>query len=150
MISDPVPLSLSLSLSLSLCLSSLCRGSKPRNRILWREKIYQCYHSFLHYKLLKSSKVNLNINQKSRINLNMFYFTTGDINKNSGPEIEYLLDPSLICKFTCYPSFFDMQKVNPSMKIFSAINITKSYNGAEILHVKLHYSNFILWHSRKK
>ena len=62
----------------------------------------------------------------------MYYFTTGDINKNSGLEIEYLIDPGLTCTIINYPTFLAMQKLNPSMKIFSAINITKSYNGSQI------------------
>ena len=63
----------------------------------------------------------------------MYYFTTGDINKNSGLEIEYLIDPGLTCTIINYPTFLEMQKLNPSMRIFSAIDITKSYNGSRIM-----------------
>ena len=62
----------------------------------------------------------------------MYYFSTGDINKNSGLEIEYLIDPGSTCTIINYPTFLEMQKLNPSMRIFSAINITKSYNGSQI------------------
>ena len=61
----------------------------------------------------------------------MYYFTTGDINKNSGLEIEYLIEPGSTCTIN-YPKFLEMQKLNPSMRIFTAINITKSYNGSQI------------------
>ena len=63
----------------------------------------------------------------------MYYSSTGDINKNSGLEIEYLIDAGSTCTIINYPTFLEMQKMNPSLRIFSAIGITKSYNGSQIL-----------------
>ena len=61
----------------------------------------------------------------------MYYFTTKNINKSSGLEIEYLIDPGSTCTIINYPTFLDMQKMNPSLRIFSVINITRFYNGSQ-------------------
>ena len=39
----------------------------------------------------------------------MYYFATGDINKNSGLEIEYLIDQGSTCTIINYPTFVEMQ-----------------------------------------
>ena len=109
------------------------RELKPRNEILRSKYLHLCYHRLLSFKLLKSPKVNTNSKLKSRTYLNMcYYFRTVDINKNSGLEIKYVINPGSKCTTINYPIFLEKRKLNTSMRFFPAINITKSYNGSQI------------------
>ena len=66
----------------------------------------------------KVSEVRTNSIPKSRIYLNLQYFTTGDINKKSGLEIEYLIDPGSTFTIIYHPTFLEILKTDPLHEVF--------------------------------
>ena len=59
-------------------------------------------------KLLKSPSSNTDKSRSSRLSLNVFYFATGDTQKDSGLEIDVILDTEASCSIINYRTFWEI------------------------------------------
>ena len=55
---------------------------------------------------MRSPKSDSNRSRSSRLSFKFFYFATGDAQKDSGLEIEFLLDTAASCSIINYRTFW--------------------------------------------
>ena len=54
---------------------------------------------------MRSPRSDSNRSRSSRLSFNIFYFATGDAQKESGLEIEFMLDTGASCSIINYRTF---------------------------------------------
>ena len=60
------------------------------------------------FKLLKSPSSTTDQSKNSRLSFNFFYFATGDTQKDSGSEIEFMRDTGASSSITIYRTFWEI------------------------------------------
>ena len=83
-------------------------------------------------KLLSSPNSNTDKSGKSRLSLNIFYFATGDTRKDSGLEIEFLLDTGASCSTINYRTFWEICQLQHSITIQKSTKVTTTYSGQTV------------------
>ena len=83
-------------------------------------------------KLLRSPNSKTDNSRNSRLSLNIFYFATGDTQKDSGLEIEFLLDTGASCSIINYRTFWEIGQLQDPITIQKSTKITKTYSGQTV------------------
>ena len=60
------------------------------------------------FKLLRSPSSTIDQSKNSRLRFNAFHFATGDTQKNSGLEIEFMLDTGASSSIIIYRTFWEL------------------------------------------
>ena len=85
------------------------------------------------FKLLRSPSNNDNTkNIKSRIYINLFYFAAGDTNKNSGLEVEYMIDTGATCSIINHPTFIAIANLGHKLIVTRTNTKIRTYTGSLI------------------
>ena len=87
------------------------------------------YLDYLPFKLLKSPSSNTNQSKNSRLSFNFFYFATGDTQKDSGLEIEFLLDTGASSSIINYRTFWEICQMQHPISVTRSTIQTKTYSG---------------------
>ena len=83
-------------------------------------------------KLLRSPNSNTDKSQNSRLSLNVSYFATGDIQKDSGLEIEFTLDTGASCSIIIYRTFWEICQLQLPITIQKSTKVTTTYSGQTV------------------
>ena len=83
-------------------------------------------------KLLRSPNSNTDNSRNSRLSLNIFYFATGDTQKDSGLEIEFMLDTGASCSIINYRTFWEICQLQHPITIQKTTKVTKTYSGQTV------------------
>ena len=83
-------------------------------------------------KLLRSPNSNNDKSRNSRLSLNIFYFATGDTQKDSGLEIEFMLDTGASCSIINYRTFWEICQLQYPITIQKSTKVTKTYSGQTV------------------
>ena len=75
---------------------------------------------------MKSPKSDSNC---SRISFNLFYFATGDDQKDSGLEIEFMLDTGASCSIINYRTLWEISQFQHPIMVHRSNKLTKTYSG---------------------
>ena len=70
--------------------------------------------------------------RNSRLSLNIFHFATGDTQKNSGLEIEFMLDTGAFCSIFNYRTFWEICRLQHPITIQESTKLTKTYLGQRV------------------
>ena len=84
------------------------------------------------FKLLRSPNSNSDKSRNSRLSFKIFYFATGDTQKDSGPEIEVMLDTGASCSVFKYRTFWEVCQLQHSIRIQKSTKLTKTYSGQTV------------------
>ena len=79
-------------------------------------------------KLLSSPNSNTDKSRNSTLSLNIFYFATGDTQKDSGLEIEFTLDTGASCSIINYRIFWEIWQLQNPITIQKNTKVTKTYS----------------------
>ena len=79
-------------------------------------------------KLLRSPNSNIDKSRNSRLSLNIFYFATRDAQKDSGLEIEFMLDTGESCSIFNYRTFWEICQLQHPINIQKRTIVTKTYS----------------------
>ena len=79
-------------------------------------------------KLLRSPNLNTDKSRNSRLSLNIFYFATGDTQKDSGLEIEFMLDTGTSCSIINYRTFWEICQIQHPITIQKSTKVIKTYS----------------------
>ena len=79
------------------------------------------------FKILKSSTADQSKN--SRLGFNIFYFATSDIQKDSGLEIDFMLDTGASCSIISYRSVWEISPNQDPISVNRSTEETKTYSG---------------------
>ena len=80
-------------------------------------------------KLLRSPNSNTDKSRNSRLSLNIFYFATGDTQKDSGLEIEFMLDTGASLSIINYRTFREICQLQHPTTTQKRTKVTKTYSG---------------------
>ena len=83
-------------------------------------------------KLLKSPSSNTEKSRNSRLSLNIFYFATGDTQKDSGLENEFMLDTGASCSIINYRTFWEVCQLQHPITFQKSTGVTKTYSGQTV------------------
>ena len=86
-------------------------------------------------KLPRSPNSNINKSRTSRFSFNIFYFVTVDTQKNSGLEIEFMLDTGASCSVINYRTFYEICRLQHPINIQKGTKVTKTYSGKTVLMI---------------
>ena len=89
----------------------------------------QCNIRPLAVKLMRSPKSDFNRSRNSRLSFNIFYFATGDAQKDSGLEIEFMLDTGASCSIISYRTFWEISQFHHPIMVHRSNKLTKTYLG---------------------
>ena len=89
----------------------------------------QCIIRPLPVKLMRSPKSDSNRSRSSRLSFNIFYFATGDAQKDSGLEIEFMLDTGASCSIINYRTFWETSQFHHPIMVHRSNKLTKTYSG---------------------
>ena len=78
---------------------------------------------------MRSPKSDSNRSRSSRLSFNIFYFATGDSQKGSGLEIEFMLDTGVSCSIIKYRTFWEISQFHHSVTVHRSNKFTKTYSG---------------------
>ena len=81
------------------------------------------------FKLLKSPSSTTDQSKNSRLSFNFFYFATGDTQKDSGLEIEFLLDTGASSSIINYRTFWEICQTQHPITVKRSTIQTKTYSG---------------------
>ena len=98
---------------------------------------------FLSFKLLKSPRPDEESYFKSRFHMNAFYFSTGDNQRESGLEIEIMLNTGAACSIINYRTFLEIAQFRQPITVVRSKQKTKTYTGdivSMIGHTTLSFS----------
>ena len=84
------------------------------------------------FKLAKSPDSNTDESRNSRHSLNIFYFATGHTQKDSGLEIEFMLDTGASCSIINYRTFWEICQLQHPITIQKSTKVTKTYSGQTV------------------
>ena len=78
---------------------------------------------------MRSSKSDSNRSRSSRLSFNIFSFATGDAQKDSGLEIEFMLETGASCSIIKYRTFWEISQFHHPIKVHRSNKLTKTYSG---------------------
>ena len=78
---------------------------------------------------MRSPKSDSNRSRSSRLSFNIFYFSTGDAQKDSGLEIEFMLDTGASCSIINYRNFWEISQFHHPIVVHRSNKLTKIYSG---------------------
>ena len=78
---------------------------------------------------MRSPKSDSNLSRSSRLRFNIFYFATGDAQKDSGLEFEFMLDTGASCSIINYQTFWEISQFHHPIMVQRSNNLTKTYSG---------------------
>ena len=78
---------------------------------------------------MRSVKSDSNRSRSSRLSFNTFYFATGDAQKDSGLEIEFMLDTGVSCSIINYRSFWEISQFHHLVMVHRSVKLTKTCPG---------------------
>ena len=81
------------------------------------------------FKLLWSPSSNIDQSINSRLSYNFFYFATGDAQKDSGSEIEFMLDTGASSSIINYRTFWEICKTQHPITVKRSPTQTRTYSG---------------------
>ena len=81
------------------------------------------------FKILGSPSSTTNHSKSSRLSCNFFYFTTGDTKKDSGLEIEFMLDTGASSSIINYRTFWEICQTQHPITVKRSTTQTKTYSG---------------------
>ena len=84
------------------------------------------------FKLLRSPSSTTNQSKNSRLSFNFFYFATGDTQKGSALEIEFMLDTGDSSSIINYRTFWEICQTQHPIKVNRSTTQTKTYSGQVI------------------
>ena len=79
-----------------------------------------------------SPNLNTDKSRNSRLSLNIFYFATGDTQKDSGLEIEFMLDTGASCSIINCRTFWEVCQLQHPIAIQKSTKETKTYSGQTV------------------
>ena len=82
--------------------------------------------------MLRSPNSNSDKSRNSRLSLNIFYFATGDTQKDSGLEIEFVLDTGASCSIINYRTFWEICQLQHPITLQKSTKLTKTYSGQTV------------------
>ena len=80
------------------------------------------------FKLLRSLNSNNDKSRNSRLSRDIFYFATGDTQKDSGLEIELTLDRGSSCSVISYRTFWEVCQSEHPITLQKSTKVTKTYS----------------------
>ena len=81
------------------------------------------------FKLLRSPSSTTNQSKNSRLSFNFFYFTTGETQKDSGLEIEFMLDTGASSSIINYRTFWEICQNQHPITVRRSTTQTRTYSG---------------------
>ena len=78
-------------------------------------------------KLLRSPSSTTNQSKNSRLSFDFFYFATGDTQKDSGLEIEFMLDTGASSSIINYRTFWEICQIQHPITVKRSTTQTKTY-----------------------
>ena len=78
---------------------------------------------------MRSPKSDSNRSRSSRLSLNIFCFATGDAQKDSGLEIEFMLDTGASYSIINFRTFWGISQFHHPMMVNRSNKLTKTYSG---------------------
>ena len=78
---------------------------------------------------MRSPKSDCNRSKSSRPSFNIFYFATGDAQKDSGLEIQFMLDTGASCSIINYRTFWEIPQFLHPILVHGSNKLTKTYSG---------------------
>ena len=78
---------------------------------------------------MRSPKSDSNRSRSSRLSFYFFYFATGDDQKDSGLEIEFMLDTGASCSIIKYWTFWEISQFQHPIMVHRSNKLTKTYSG---------------------
>ena len=81
------------------------------------------------FKLLRSPSSTTDQSENSRLSFNLSYFATGDTQKDSGLEIEFMLDTGASSSIITCRTFWEIYHAQHPITVKRSITQTKSYSG---------------------
>ena len=77
---------------------------------------------------MRSPKSDSNRSSSSRPSFNLFYFVTGDAQKVSGLEVEFILDTGASCSIINYRTFWQISQCHHPIMVHRSNKPTKTYS----------------------
>ena len=77
---------------------------------------------------MRSPKSDSNRSRSSRRSFNIFYFATGDAQKDSGLQIEFMLDTRASCSIINYRTFWEISQFQHPIMVHRSNKLTKTYS----------------------
>ena len=81
------------------------------------------------FKLLRSPSSTIDQSKNSRLSFNFFYFATGDTQKDSGLEIEFMLDTGSFRSIINYRNFWEICQAQHPITVKRSTTETKTSSG---------------------
>ena len=78
---------------------------------------------------MRSPRSDSNRSRSSRLSFNILYFATGDAQKDSGLEIEFMLDTGASCSIINYQTFWEISQFHHPIVVHRSNKLTKTYSG---------------------
>ena len=78
---------------------------------------------------MRSPKSDSGRSRSSRFGCNIFYFATRDVQKNSGLEIEIMLDTGASCSIINYLTFWEISQLQHPKMVHRSNKLTNTYSG---------------------
>ena len=78
---------------------------------------------------MRSPKSDSNRARSSRFSFNIFYFATGDAQKDSALEIDFMLDTGASCSIINYRTFWEISQFHQPLVVHRSNKPTKTYSG---------------------
>ena len=80
------------------------------------------------FTLLRSPSSTTNQSKNSRLSFNIFYFATGDIQKDGGLEIDFMLDTGASSSIISYRTFWEICQTQHPITVKRRTTQTKTYS----------------------
>ena len=78
---------------------------------------------------MRSPMSDGNRSRSSRLSFSVFYFATGDAQKDSGLEIDFMLDAGASCSIINYRTFWEISQFHHPIVVHRSNKLTKTYSG---------------------
>ena len=80
------------------------------------------------FKLLRSPSSTIDQSKNLRLSFNFFYFATGDTQKDSGLEIEFMLDTGASSSIINYRTFWEICQTQHPITVKKSTTQTRTYS----------------------
>ena len=77
---------------------------------------------------MKSPKSDSSRSRSTRLSFNFFSFATGDAQKDSGLEIEFMLDTGASCSTINYRTFWEISQFHHPIMVHRSNKLTKTFS----------------------
>ena len=81
---------------------------------------------------MRSPKSDSNRSRSSRLSFDIFYFATGDAQKDSGLQNEIMLDTGASCSIIIYRTFWEISQIHHPVMVNRSNKLIKNYSGQVI------------------